>query len=128
MLADVKELLAGAQAGGYALGAFNVYNLEGAQAVVRGAEAERGPALLQVHPAALAHGGEPLLALCLSAARAAGVPIAVHLDHASSDAVIRLALSAGTASVMADGSSLPYAENVTFTRAMARLAHGRGAS
>jgi len=128
MIAGVKELLARARAGGYALGAFNVYNLEGVLALVRAAEAERGPALLQVHPAALAHGGEPLLALCLSAARAAKVPLAVHLDHASSEAAIRLALNAGLPSVMADGSALPYAENVAFTRAMAGLAHGHDAS
>lgn len=124
----IRQLLAEAQAGGYALGAFNVYNLEGVLAVVGAAEREHSPAVLQVHPAALQHGGEPLLALCLAAGRAARVPVAVHLDHAASEAAIRLALGAGLSSVMADGSHLPYDENRAFTRAMADLAHAQGAA
>jgi tagatose 1,6-diphosphate aldolase GatY/KbaY len=128
MLAGVRSLLEQAERGRYAVGAFNVYNLEGVQAVIGAAEQARSPAILQVHPAALMHGGVPLLALCLAAARAAGSPIAVHLDHGASESDIRIALAAGLASVMADGSGLPYAENVAFSRAMADLAHAQGAT
>jgi len=126
MLTSTVELLQAARAGGYAIGAFNVYNLEGAQAVVAAAEAERSPAMLQILPAALKHGGPPLVALCLSAAREATVPMAVHLDHCPSAADIEAALRAGLTSVMADGSHQPYAENVAFSRAMAELAHQHG--
>jgi tagatose 1,6-diphosphate aldolase GatY/KbaY len=84
--------------------------------------------MLQIHPSALAHGGAPLLALCIEAARGAGVPCAVHLDHSPSPDAIRAALDTGVASVMADGSHLPYEENLAFTAAMAGLAHARGAA
>jgi tagatose 1,6-diphosphate aldolase GatY/KbaY len=128
MLVAVKSLLEQAQREHYAVGAFNVYNLEGVQAVVSAAEQEASPAILQVHPAALRHGGEPLLALCLAAARASRAPMGVHLDHSASEADVRVALAAGLSSVMADGSQLPYAENLAFSRAMAILAHAHGAA
>src|SRR5262245_13375593 len=128
MLTPTMTLLHDAEAGGYAIGAFNVYNLEGVKAVVGAAEAERSPAMLQVHPSALAYGGAPLIALCLAAARAAAVPIAVHLDHSSAAEDIRAALEAGAGSIMADGSHLDYESNLAFTREMAGLAHARGAA
>jgi tagatose 1,6-diphosphate aldolase GatY/KbaY len=128
MLTPTLSLLQAAEAGGYAIGAFNVYNLEGVKAVVGAAEAERSPAMLQVHPSALAYGGAPLVALCLAAARGAAVPVAVHLDHSSAAEDIRAALEAGAGSIMADGSHLDYAANVAFTREMAGLAHARGAT
>jgi tagatose 1,6-diphosphate aldolase GatY/KbaY len=84
--------------------------------------------MLQVHPSALAYGGAPLIALCLAAARAAAVPIAVHLDHSSAAEDIHAALEAGAGSIMADGSHLDYAANLAFTREMAGLAHARGAA
>src|SRR5262249_17786002 len=96
--------------------------------VIAAAEQARSPAILQVHPAALRHGGEPLLALCLAAARVSACPIGVHLDHAATESDIRLALATGLTSVMADGSDQPYAENVAFSCAMANLAHAQGAT
>src|SRR5258706_2671955 len=128
MLASVQALLEHAQRERHALGAFNVYNLEGVQAVIGAAEQAHSPAILQVHPAALAHGGQPLLALCLAAARDTDRAIGVHLDHAASASAIRLALASGLTSIMADGSQLPYAENVAFSRAMVDLAHAQGAA
>ena len=92
MLSSLPPLLQAATTGGYAIGAFNIYNLEGVRAVLRAAEAERSPVMLQLHPSALAHGGTPLVALCLEAARSATVPVAVHLDHCSSAAAIADAL------------------------------------
>src|SRR5689334_8576102 len=128
MLTPTLDLLQAARAGGYAIGGFNVYNLEGARAVVAAAEAERSPAMLQVHPSAVAHGGAPLIALCLEAARGASVPCAVHLDHSGSADAIRAALDAGVNSIMADGSHLPYEQNLGFTATMAELVHARGAA
>ena len=126
MLTPTGSMLRSATEGGYAVGAFNVYNLEGVRAVVAAAEAKRSPVMLQLLPAALEHGGSPLIALCLAAARESPVPAAVHLDHSSSRDEIRTSLEAGLTSVMADGSRLPYAENIGFTREMAGLVHERG--
>jgi len=126
MLTSTVALLRAAGEGGYAVGAFNIYNLEGARAVVAAAEAEHSPAMLQLLPTALKHGGPPLVALCLVAARSAAVPIGVHLDHSASADDIRAALAAGLASIMADGSHLPYADNVAFTHQMVTMVHEQG--
>ncbi len=128
MLISTTDLLNAARKGGYAVGAFNVYNLEGARAVVAAAEAEHSPVMLQILPTALQHGGQPLVALCLAAAQEASVPMSVHLDHSASAENIRAALGAGLTSVMADGSHLPYTDNVAFTRQMAELVHEQGGS
>ncbi len=127
MLTSTTELLRAAMVGEYAIGAFNVYNLEGVRAVVNAAEAQRSPVMLQLHPGALQHGGQPLVALCLAAAQAATIPVTVHLDHSTAPAAIAAALAAGVTSVMADGSHLSYEDNVTFTRTMVTLAHERQA-
>src|SRR5262245_56606811 len=116
MLTSTTELLRAAMAGEYAIGAFNVYNLEGVRAVVHAAEAQRSPVMLQLHPGALQHGGQPLVALCLAAAQAATVPVMVHLDHSTASTAIEAALQAGVTSVMADGSHLSYARKGTLTR------------
>ncbi len=127
MLVPMLTLLETARAGGYAVGAFNVYNLEGVLALMRAAEAERSPVILQVLPSAIQHGGAPLLALCLSAAREASIPACVHLDHCPTLDLIDTTLAAGVTSVMADGSHLPYADNVAFTASVVAAAHVRGA-
>lgn len=126
MLTSTSELLATAQRNVYAIGAFNVYNLEGVQAVVNAAETLNSPAMLQIHPSALKYGKSALVALCLEAARTASVPMAVHLDHSTSAKDIRTALATGMTSIMADGSHLAYSENLDFTREMTKLAHSFG--
>lgn len=126
MLVSTADLLGDARSGGYAVGAFNVYNLEGARAVIAAAEAERSPVMLQLHPGALAHGSTPLVAGCLAAAREATVPASVHLDHSTSPEEIGAALDVGLRSVMADGSHLEYADNVAFVRQTATRVHSQG--
>jgi tagatose 1,6-diphosphate aldolase GatY/KbaY len=128
MLTSTKELLEAAQKHSYAIGAFNLYNLEGAKAAVNAAEAENSPAMLQILPHVLNYGGSPLVALFLEAADSAKVPMSVHLDHCNEDAMIKTALEAGVQSVLADGSSLPLPENLAFTREMTDLAHAQGAT
>ncbi len=123
MLTSTTALLQDAVAGDYAIGAFNVYNLEGVRAVISAAEVHRSPVMLQLHPGALQHGGVGLVALCLAAARAATVPVTVHLDHSSTPAAIHDALEAGITSVMVDGSHLAYEDNLAFTQTMTELAH-----
>jgi len=128
MLASTRELLNTALRSGYAIGAFNVYNLEGVKAVINAAEALDSPAILQIHPSALLYGKSPLVGLCIKAARTSLVPIAVHLDHSTSEKDIHLGLAAGIKSIMADGSFLPYEQNLIFSREMTKLAHANGAA
>ena len=126
MLIGTNELLRSAQEGRYAVGAFNVYNLEGVRAVVAAAEEQRSPAMLQLHPAALRHGGPPFVAMCLEAARQSSAAVGVHLDHGESLDEVRTALDAGLTSIMADGSTLVYEDNVAFTQEATALSHARG--
>ncbi|XP_051147765.1 uncharacterized protein LOC127262938 isoform X2 [Andrographis paniculata] len=120
---STKELLLNAEKGGYAVGAFNVYNLEGVEAVVSAAEEQRSPAILQIHPGAFKQGGIPLVACCVSAAKQARVPIAVHFDHGNSKQELLEILELGFDSVMADGSHLPFKENIAYTKYISILAH-----
>jgi tagatose 1,6-diphosphate aldolase GatY/KbaY len=126
MLISTSQLLKQAQKGKYAIGAFNIYNLEGVKAVIDSAEELRSPVILQLLPKALELGGSPLVALCLEAGKAASVPVSVHLDHCASEQMIRTALDAGISSVMADGSHLPYDENIAYTKKMADWARAEG--
>lgn len=118
MLIPTSQLLHKAREGKYAVGAFNIYNLEGVRAVIASAEEVCSPVILQILPSALSLGDTALISLCLEAGRKSAVPVSVHLDHCSSEDTIRLALDAGISSVMADGSHLPYEENIIFTRKM----------
>ncbi|KAG0460043.1 hypothetical protein HPP92_023171 [Vanilla planifolia] len=121
-----KDLLLNAENGGYAVGAFNVYNIEGVEAVVSAAEDQRSPAILQIHPGALKQAGLPLVACCLSAAEHAKVPITVHFDHGCSKVELIEALELGFDSLMVDGSNLPFKENISLTKYISVLAHGKG--
>ncbi|XP_024963400.1 uncharacterized protein LOC112503631 [Cynara cardunculus var. scolymus] len=125
-LSSTKELLAEAERGGYAVGAFNVYNLEGVEAVIAAAEEKKSPAILQIHPSALKQGGTPLVACCISAAEEATVPITVHFDHGSSKQELMEVLELGVDSVMVDGSHLPFRENISYTKYVSSLAHAKG--
>jgi ketose-bisphosphate aldolase len=122
-LSSTKEILNNAENGGYAVGAFNVYNLEGVDAVVSAAEEEQSPAILQIHPGALKQGGIPLVACCISAAERASVPITVHFDHGTSKQDLVEALELGFSSVMVDGSHLSFNENAAYTKFISLLAH-----
>jgi tagatose 1,6-diphosphate aldolase GatY/KbaY len=126
MLANTIQLLTHARQEGYSIGAFNIYNLEEAIAVVKVAELLDSPVILQMLPKALEIGGSALIKLCLEAGRSASVPVSVHLDHCASEAVIGQALAGGMRSIMADGSHLAYQENIRFTRRMVELVGRNG--
>lgn len=128
MLTSLPELLNNAELSNYAVGAFNVYNLEGIKAVLAAAEAESSPVILQLHPSAFHFHGSALLIACLESARSSPVPTLVHLDHATRAADIEWALRHGITSVMADGSQGSPAENLDFTNRMAALARRHGAA
>ena len=128
MSVTTSRLIHAAQQGRFSIGAFNIYNLEGAKAVLAAAEAENSPVILQIHPSGLRYGGLPLVALSLEAAQQSNIPVALHLDHSTTAADIQIALQAGFSSIMADGSHLDYKQNLEFSRQMAELAHAQDVS
>ncbi len=96
-----------------------VDNLEGAKAVVEAAESLNTPIIIQVHPAPLRYGQEPLLRMLQSFQSLAKVPVFLHLDHASNEEDIRYALSLNLFdSIMIDGSHKEYEDNVQWTKQM----------
>jgi ketose-bisphosphate aldolase len=113
---------------GRAVAAITTYTLESTVAIVRAAERRQRPVLLSAGVSSYgAVGREPLAAAALAAARAAAVPVGVHLDHCRDPAEIDACLALGYTSVMIDGSHLPFEENVALTRAVVARAHAAGA-
>jgi fructose-bisphosphate aldolase class II len=108
--------------------AFNVIQLEHAEAIVLGAEAAGRPVVLQISEnAARYHGGlAPILAATLRLAQESRIDAAVHLDHAEDEALVLEALELGATSVMFDAATLPDDENIARTAAIARTAQARG--
>lgn len=127
MLVTTKEMLLDARTRGYAVGAFNVENMEMVQAVVAAAEALRSPVILQTTPSTLRYAGPELyLANAWAVAERATVPVAMHLDHGSSFDVAMQAFRAGYTSIMIDGSKLPLEENIALSRRVADACHPAG--
>jgi len=127
--AATGELLRRAQAGGYAVAAFNVIGIEHAQAIVGGAELARAPVILQLSENAVRyHLGAiaPIGRACAELAGAAAVPVALHLDHATTLDLCERAVEVGFSSVMLDVADLPFAANVRRTAELAEWAHARG--
>ncbi|MGK4578971.1 class II fructose-bisphosphate aldolase [Kitasatospora sp. HPMI-4] len=110
------------------VGAFNVIQLEHAQAIVAGAEAAGAPVILQLSENAVRYHGAlgPIGAATLAVARAAGVPVAVHLDHATSAELVHEAVELGFSSVMFDASALDYGTNVRTTAQVVEHCHAAG--
>lgn len=127
-LTPTRNLMDSAIAAGNAIGAFNVITLETAEALIDGAEQAGLPVILQISENCVSYHGslEPLAAATLAAARAATIPVAVHLDHAQDEALARQAVDLGFGSVMYDGAHLDYAANVTATATVAEYAHANG--
>lgn len=129
MLTSWSSLLRHAQERGYALGAFNTYNLEITQAITRAAQARHAPVIIATGSGALKYAGsEALASIALGHARAAKTPVAVHLDHCTKIKEIVACLRLGYTGVMIDGSPLPFGENVDLTRHAVEAARAHGAS
>ncbi|MBI4434049.1 class II fructose-bisphosphate aldolase family protein [Candidatus Uhrbacteria bacterium] len=127
MLGNPRTLLTKALRGRYAIGAFNINNLEILQGVVRAAEAQHAPVIVQTSEGAIEYAGmTELVTMMQVAAKRAAVPVVLHLDHGKNLDVIKAAIRSGYTSVMFDGSSLPYAENVATTAKVVRWAHAKG--
>lgn len=121
-LVTTKNMLRLAQKGSYAVGAFNVENMEMAQAVVSAAEELHAPVILQTTPSTVKYAGLPLYAANIrTLAEEASVPVALHLDHGNSFELCVQALRAGYTSIMIDGSKLPLEENIRLTKKVVEL-------
>ena len=123
-----KEMFARAYKEGYAIGAFNVNNMEIIQGIMQAGAEERSPLILQVSAGARKYAGQPYLMKLVEAALAEdpSVPVAVHLDHGSSFELCRDCIDGGFTSVMIDGSHLPFEENIALTKKVVEYAHPRG--
>jgi fructose-bisphosphate aldolase, class II len=123
-----SEIVGAAAARGSAATAMNVVQLEGVTAIVDGADRAGLPVILAVSENAVRYHGalEPLALSALAAARAASVPVSVHLDHATALDLVREAVGLGLSSVMVDASALPYDANVAATADVAAYCHEHG--
>ena len=113
--------------GGYAVGAFNVNNMEIIQGIVAAGKKLNAPLILQVSKGARAYANHLYLVKLVEAAvEESGLPIALHLDHGPDFETCKACIDGGFTSVMIDGSSLPYEENVALTKKVVDYAHAHG--
>ena len=120
MLVTSKELLLKAQEGGYAVGAFNVENMEMVQAVLAAAEELNSPVIMQTTPSTVKYAGlDYYLANVEAAAKRTKVPVVMHLDHGNSFELAMQAYRTGYTSIMIDGSHGSFEENVAVSKAVA---------
>lgn len=126
-LVTTKEMFKKAYEGGYAIGAFNVNNMEIIQGIVEAAEEERAPLILQISKGARKYARhEYLMKLIEAALQISDLPIAVHLDHGDSFELCKACIDGGFTSVMIDGSHLCFEDNVALTKKVVDYAHPRG--
>src|SRR5512143_681362 len=127
MLVNPKEYLVRARREGWALGGFNVFNLESARAVIDAGEQLAAPLLVQTSEGAVKHVGlANMVAIVRQLAGQTRAPVALHLDHGKSEALARAAVDAGYTSVMIDASRQSFDENLRETRDIVAYAHARG--
>jgi fructose-bisphosphate aldolase class II len=126
-LVTTKEMFKKACEGGYAIGAFNVNNMEIIQGITEAAMEENAPLILQVSAGARRYAKHIyLMKLIEAAVEDTGIPIAVHLDHGDSFEICKACIDGGFTSVMIDGSKYPFEENIRLTKRVVDYAHERG--
>jgi len=123
MLVTTTQMLKDAQAGHYAVGAFNVESLEFVMAVIRAAEDKKSPVIMQTTPGTVKYANlDYFAAMCKVAADAASVPVAIHLDHGDGFDRCVQAIHAGYTSVMIDGSHDTFEDNIALTASVTKVA------
>ena len=126
-LVTTKEMFEKAYKGGYAVGAFNVNNMEMIQAIVEAANECRSPVILQVSAGARKYANPVYLRhLVAAAAETTNIPIAMHLDHGADFETCKDCIDVGFTSVMIDASSKPWDENIALTKKVVEYAHAHG--
>ena len=129
MLVTNKDIMVPARKNGYAIGAFNVQNMESMQAVAEAATEEKSPVIMAITPSVIKYAGMPYISgLVKTAAQLAPVPIAMHLDHGEDFDTVLKCVAAGFSSVMIDGSFLKFEENIALTKRVVDVAHPNGIS
>jgi fructose-bisphosphate aldolase class II len=129
MLVTNRDLLVPATRKAYAVGAFNINNLEAALAVAEAATEEKSPAIVAVTPSAIKYAGLPYLSkIVRTAAESAPVPMSLHLDHGEDFETASKCVAAGFTSVMIDGSHLSFEDNIALTKKVVDMAHPKGVS
>jgi ketose-bisphosphate aldolase len=117
MLVNLKTILNIAEAKGFCVPAFNVYNMESVMGVLHAAEEERAPVIMQIYPRLMKEEtGYFLSPIVLAAAARATVPVCFHLDHGPSELETTRSLRYGATGIMLDGSTLPFEENIALTK------------
>ena len=127
-LVTTKEMFRKAYDGGYAIGAFNVNNMEIVQGITEACAMEKAPVILQVSKGARAYASHTYLVKLVEAALldCPDIPIALHLDHGPDFETGKACIDGGFTSVMIDGSSKPFAENIELTKKVVAYAHDHG--
>ena len=126
-LVTTTEMFKKAYDGGYAIGAFNVNNMEIVQGITEAAKEVNAPLILQVSKGARAYANHTyLIKLVEAAIIETGLPICLHLDHGDSFEICKSCIDGGFTSVMIDASSKPFAENIALTRQVVEYAHDHG--
>ena len=126
-LVTTKEMFAKAYDGGYAIGAFNVNNMEIVQGITEAAGELKAPLILQVSKGARSYANHTYLIKLVEAALIENdIPIALHLDHGDSFELCKSCIDGGFTSVMIDASSKPFEENIAITKQVVEYAHDKG--
>ena len=126
-IVTTKEMFRKAYEGGYAIGAFNVNNMEIIQGITEGAKMENAPVILQVSAGARKYAKHAYLMHMIQAAvEDTDLPIAVHLDHGPDFETCKSCIDGGFSSVMIDGSHLSFEENIALTKKVVEYAHDHG--
>ena len=126
-LVTTKEMFKKAYEGGYAIGAFNINNMEIIQAITEAAEELRSPVILQVSAGARKYAKhEYLVALAQAAIKDTGLDLALHLDHGADFEICKTCIDGGFSSVMIDGSHHTFEDNIALTRKVVEYAHAHG--
>ncbi|MDI6904622.1 MAG: class II fructose-1,6-bisphosphate aldolase [Candidatus Bathyarchaeia archaeon] len=129
MLVTNRDLLFPAMREAYAVGAFNISNLESFLAVVEAAVEEKSPVIVAVTPSSVRYAGLAYIEkIVKTAAESAPVPMSLHLDHGKDIEIVSKSIDAGFTSIMIDGSHLKFEENVALTKRVVELAHIKGVS
>ncbi|MDY0274709.1 MAG: class II fructose-1,6-bisphosphate aldolase [Desulfomicrobium sp.] len=122
-----KDMFTRAYAEGFAIGGFNVNNMEIIQGIMEAGNAEKSPVILQVSAGARRYAGQEYIVKLVEAALEVNdLPVCLHLDHGQTFEICKEVIDGGFSSVMIDGSHLPYEENIALTKEVVAYAHDRG--
>ena len=126
-LVTTTEMFKKAYAGGYAIGAFNINNMEIVQAIAEAAGEAKSPVILQVSAGARKYAKqEYLMALAQAAIKDSGIDLALHLDHGADFEICKACIDGGFTSVMIDGSHHSFEDNIAVTKKVVEYAHAHG--